>query len=109
FLGPRAHENRDQATVALVTARFPVDLIRLVALPLEFLLDRPRPRPGRRIVERDRVPDWVIRAQFGHVSPAMMGVYSHVRRKALDEAAQALEPDATSPVLPVPEPPATDG
>jgi len=22
----------------------------------------------------DRVPDWVIRAQFGHVSPAMMGV-----------------------------------
>ena len=39
------------------------------------------------------VPDWVIRAQFGHVSPAMMAVYSHVRRKALDEAAQALEPD----------------
>jgi hypothetical protein len=39
------------------------------------------------------VPDWVIRAQFGHVSPAMMAVYSHVRRKGLDEAAQALEPD----------------
>ncbi len=38
------------------------------------------------------LPDWVIRAQFGHVSPAMMAVYSHVRRKALDEAAQALEP-----------------
>jgi len=36
----------------------------------------------------------VIRAQFGHVSPAMMAVYSHVRRKALDEAASALEPEA---------------
>jgi integrase len=24
------------------------------------------------------VPDWVIRAQFGHVSPAMMAVYSQV-------------------------------
>ena len=43
------------------------------------------------------VPDWVIRAQFGHVSPAMMAVYSHVRRKALDDAAKALEPDATRP------------
>jgi hypothetical protein len=40
------------------------------------------------------VPDWVIRAQFGHVSPAMMAVYSHVRRKALNQAAEALEPDA---------------
>src|SRR5262245_54649330 len=40
------------------------------------------------------VPDWVIRAQFGHVSPAMMAVYSHVRRKALNEAAEVLEPDA---------------
>src|SRR6266487_2229901 len=45
-----------------------------------------------RLAERG-VPDWVIRAQFGHVSPAMMTIYSHVRRKALDEAAQALEPD----------------
>jgi len=43
------------------------------------------------------VPDWVIRAQFGHVSPAMMAVYSHVRRKALHDAAKALEPDATRP------------
>jgi integrase len=46
------------------------------------------------------VPDWVIRAQFGHVSPAMMAVYSHVRRKALNEAAQALEPDT----MPTPAP-----
>ena len=36
-------------------------------------------------------PDWVIQAQMGHVSPDMMKTYSHIRRKALDEAA-ALEP-----------------
>jgi hypothetical protein len=34
----------------------------------------------------------VIQAQMGHVSPAMMSPYSHIRRKALDEAAAALEP-----------------
>ena len=51
------------------------------------------------------VPDWVIRAQFGHVSPAMMAIYSHVRRRALDEAAQALEPDATEALSPTPEVP----
>ena len=37
-------------------------------------------------------PDWVIQAQIGHVSPAMMKTYSHIRRKALDEAAAVLEP-----------------
>jgi hypothetical protein len=37
-------------------------------------------------------PDWVIQAQLGHVSPAMMKTYSHIRRKALDGAAAALEP-----------------
>ena len=37
-------------------------------------------------------PDWVIQAQLGHVSPAMMKTYSHIRRKALDKAAAALEP-----------------
>jgi integrase len=37
-------------------------------------------------------PDWVIQAQLGHVSPAMMKTYSHVRRRALDAAAAALEP-----------------
>jgi integrase len=37
-------------------------------------------------------PDWVIQAQIGHVSPAMMKTYSHVRRQALDEAAAVLEP-----------------
>jgi len=31
----------------------------------------------------------------------MMAVYSHVRRKALDEAAKALEPDVT-PIAPTP-------
>ena len=50
------------------------------------------------------VPDWVIRAQFGHVSPAMMAVYSHVRRRALDEAAKALEPAATERSTPPPAP-----
>jgi integrase len=51
------------------------------------------------------VADWVIRAQFGHVSRAMMAVYSHVRRKALDEAASALEPDVTSNATPPTQPP----
>ena len=37
-------------------------------------------------------PDWVIQAQLGHVSPAMMRTYSHIRRKTLDKAAAALEP-----------------
>jgi hypothetical protein len=37
-------------------------------------------------------PDWVIQAQMGHVSPAMMKTYSHIRRKALDTAATALQP-----------------
>ena len=56
------------------------------------------------VLAKDSVPDWVIRAQFGHVSPAMMAVYSHVRRKALDEAAKALEPDSrpTEPETPAP-------
>lgn len=39
------------------------------------------------------LPDWVIQAQVGHVAPQMMKTYSHVRRRALDEAARALEPD----------------
>jgi len=37
-------------------------------------------------------PDWVIQAQMGHVSPAMMKTYSHIRRQALDETARVLEP-----------------
>jgi integrase len=37
-------------------------------------------------------PDWVIQAQMGHVSPTMMKTYSHIRRKALDDAAKSLEP-----------------
>jgi hypothetical protein len=32
---------------------------------------------------------------MGHVSPAMMRTYSHIRRTALDEAAVALEPSFT--------------
>ena len=71
-------------------------------------LDHVRFHDGRhtaltRLAEKG-VPDWVIRAQFGHVSTAMMAVYSHVRRKALDEAAKALEPDASPAESPSPEP-----
>jgi integrase len=42
------------------------------------------------------LPDWVIQAQVGHVDPQMMKTYSHIRRKALNEAAAALEPNPTS-------------
>lgn len=42
------------------------------------------------------LPDWVIQAQVGHVDPQMMKTYSHIRRKALDEAASALEPKPIS-------------
>jgi len=38
------------------------------------------------------VADWIIQAQVGHVSPAMMKTYSHVRRQALNQAAAALQP-----------------
>lgn len=40
------------------------------------------------------VPDWVIQAQVGHVDARMMKTYSHIRRRALEEAAAALEPPA---------------
>jgi len=38
------------------------------------------------------VAAWVIQAQVGHVSPAMMKTYSHIRQMALNQAAAALEP-----------------
>ena len=38
------------------------------------------------------LPDWVIQAQVGHVAPEMMKTYSHIRRQALNQAADALEP-----------------
>ncbi len=47
------------------------------------------------------LPDEVIRAQVGHVSPDMMKTYSHIRRQALDRAAAALEP-ARSPAIDAP-------
>ena len=40
------------------------------------------------------LPDWVIQAQVGHVAPEMMKTYSHIRRQALNQAADALEPTA---------------
>ncbi len=41
-------------------------------------------------------PDWVIQAQIGHVSPAMMKACSYIRRQALDAAAGVLQPTSTS-------------
>ena len=48
------------------------------------------------------LPDWVIQAQVGHVAPEMMKTYSHIRRQALNQAADALEPNA--PASPAPPP-----
>jgi integrase len=39
------------------------------------------------------LPDLTIMAQVGHVSPAMVKHYSHIRRQALNQAAAALEPN----------------
>jgi hypothetical protein len=49
------------------------------------------------------LPDWVIQAQVGHVAPEMMKTYSHIRRQALNQAADALEP--TTAATPAPTPP----
>jgi Phage integrase family len=46
------------------------------------------------------LPDWVIQAQVGHVAPEMMKTYSHIRRQALNQAADALEPIATGKAAP---------
>ena len=51
--------------------------------------------------------DWVIQAQVGHVAPAMMKTYSHIRRQALNEAAGALEPSTKATPPPSPTPAAT--
>ena len=48
--------------------------------------------------------DWVIQAQVGHVAPTMMKTYSHIRRQALNEAADALEPTAKPAPTPSPTP-----
>jgi Phage integrase family len=47
--------------------------------------------------------DWVIQAQVGHVAPSMMKTYSHIRRQALNEAADALEPVAKPTPTPAPK------
>ena len=41
------------------------------------------------------------------MSPAMMAIDSHVRRKAFDEAAKALEPETKTAVPSIPEAPTT--
>jgi hypothetical protein len=47
----------------------------------------------------------VIQAQVGHVAPEMLKTYSHIRRQALNQAADALEPTGTVQSSP-PTPPA---
>ena len=37
------------------------------------------------------VPEWVVLAHAGHIDPRMIATYSHIRRQALTEAAQALD------------------
>jgi integrase len=46
------------------------------------------------------LPDWVIQAQVGHVAPEMMETYSHIRRQALNQAADALEPASLASATP---------
>ncbi|HEU4478479.1 MAG TPA: tyrosine-type recombinase/integrase [Pyrinomonadaceae bacterium] len=38
------------------------------------------------------VPEQTMQALFGHIDPAMLKRYSHTRRRALEEAANALQP-----------------
>jgi integrase len=38
------------------------------------------------------LPDSVIQRSWGHVAPEMMKTYSHIRRQALNQAADAFEP-----------------
>jgi integrase len=49
------------------------------------------------IMAEKGLADWVIQAQVGHIDPQMMKTYSHIRRKALEEAAAALEPSSGQP------------
>jgi len=49
------------------------------------------------------IADWVIQAQVGHVAPQMMKTYSHIRRQALRDAGDALEPDKIDESLPLNE------
>jgi len=46
------------------------------------------------------LPDLTIMAQVGHVSPAMMKHYSHIRRQALNQAAAALQPNYSTTAQP---------
>jgi integrase-like protein len=48
------------------------------------------------------LPDWVIQAQVGHVAPEMMKTSSHIRRQALNQAAEALEPNTSASPVPPP-------
>jgi integrase len=38
------------------------------------------------------IPEQTLQALFGHIDPAMLRRYSHTRRRALEQAANALQP-----------------
>ena len=61
------------------------------------------------VLAENGIPDWVIQTQVGHVDAQMMKTHSHIRRKALDEAAVTLEPSKhrlrESVLVPQTEPP----
>lgn len=53
-----------------------------------------------------QVPSFPVRSFVARITrPAMMAVYSHVPRKARDEAAKTLEPDNAPAGRPMPDPP----
>jgi len=52
-------------------------------------------REGNKNKLRQGLPDHVVMAQLGHVSPKMLKTYGHIRRQALNQAAAALEPNFT--------------
>src|SRR6516162_9047117 len=75
-----------QAIVSFDAARLGVKSVRFVALPGEFLLDRPGPRPHRRIFDRDDVfkrgwagPRPALAQMQGFACPLIIGLWTEVR------------------------------
>src|SRR5712691_9116099 len=60
FRHASAPQESHEAVIALMASGLLVDAIRLRALPGQILPDRPRPRPRRRILDRDDVVDHVL-------------------------------------------------
>src|SRR5712691_10302474 len=71
----RARKQRRHAVIALVTAGLVEDPIVALVLFIQFLLDRPRPRPYRRVLDRHGVLDRLLvdaRPSF-HEMQVLMG------------------------------------